>query len=53
VRFIAEGESATRVELEHRNLERFGERADTVRQQIDSPNGWGHLLALFAESASQ
>src|SRR5215471_10537044 len=47
VQFIAEGANATRVELEHRNLERLGERADTMRQQIDSPNGWGGLLQLF------
>jgi uncharacterized protein YndB with AHSA1/START domain len=53
VRFIPEGKDATRVELEHRNLERLGEGANALRQQIDSPNGWGALLALFAESAEQ
>ena len=37
VRFIREGETATRVELEHRNLERLGDRADAMRQQIDAP----------------
>jgi uncharacterized protein YndB with AHSA1/START domain len=52
VRFIAEG-SATRVELEHRNLERLGDRAEALRQQIDSPDGWSGLLQLFAQSASQ
>jgi uncharacterized protein YndB with AHSA1/START domain len=50
VRFTAEG-NGTRVELEHRNLERLGDRADAVRQQIDAPNGWGGLLQLFAEFA--
>ena len=53
VQFIADGVNATRVELEHRNLERMGERAEAMRQQIDSPNGWGALLQLFAETASQ
>ena len=53
VQFIADGANATRVELEHRNLERLGDRADAMRQQIDSPNGWGALLQLFAETASQ
>ena len=53
VQFIADGANATRVELEHRNLERMGERADAMRQQIESPNGWGALLQLFAQSASQ
>lgn len=53
IRFIPEGEGATRVELEHRNLERFGDRAEAVRSQIDAPNGWGALLQLFADTASQ
>jgi uncharacterized protein YndB with AHSA1/START domain len=49
VLFIADGENATRVELEHRNLERFGDRADDMRQKIDSPGGWPGLLQLFAQ----
>lgn len=53
VRFIPEGVNATCVELEHRNLDRFGTRADAFRQQIDSPEGWGGLLQLFAQSAEQ
>jgi uncharacterized protein YndB with AHSA1/START domain len=53
VRFIADGANATRVELEHRNLERFGERAEAMRQQIDGPDGWSGLLQLFAQSAAQ
>jgi uncharacterized protein YndB with AHSA1/START domain len=53
VRFIADGTGATRVELEHRNLERFGARADALRGQIDSAGGWGSLLELFAEAAAQ
>jgi uncharacterized protein YndB with AHSA1/START domain len=53
VRFIPDGANATRVELEHRNLDRFGDRADTVRQTIDSPEGWGGLLQLFKQAAEQ
>jgi uncharacterized protein YndB with AHSA1/START domain len=53
VQFIADGANATRVELEHRDLERFGERAEAMRQQIDSTGGWPGLLELFAQSASQ
>jgi len=53
VRFLPDGTNATRVELEHRNLERFGPRADAMRQQIDSPDGWGALLQLFAQAAEQ
>lgn len=52
VRFTPEGEG-TRVELEHRNLERMGERAETMREAIDSPNGWGRLLQLFAEASAK
>ncbi|HZP78947.1 MAG TPA: SRPBCC family protein [Pseudolabrys sp.] len=53
VRFLPEGANATRVELEHRDLERFGERAEGFRATIDSEGGWGGLLALFAQNASQ
>jgi uncharacterized protein YndB with AHSA1/START domain len=50
VRFVAEGEG-TRVLLEHRNLERYGEAAERVRRTIDSPDGWSGLLTLFAGAA--
>jgi uncharacterized protein YndB with AHSA1/START domain len=53
VRFMADGANATRVELEHRNLERYGERADVFRTTIDSPQGWGGLLQLFKQTAEQ
>ena len=52
VRFIPDGAGATRVELEHRNLERYGDRADAFRRQIDSPDGWNGLLQLFAQAAA-
>jgi uncharacterized protein YndB with AHSA1/START domain len=51
VNFIAEGADATRVELEHRRLDAYGERAQAMRDRIDAPNGWGAILALYAESA--
>jgi len=50
VKFIPDG-TGTRVELEHRNLERYGERADAVRGMIDSPGGWGSILASFGTTA--
>jgi uncharacterized protein YndB with AHSA1/START domain len=53
VRFIPNGPKATLVELEHRNLDRFGDRADAFRRQIDSPEGWGGILQLFAQTAEQ
>lgn len=51
VRFTPE-EGGTRVDLEHRDLERLGDTADTLRQAIDSPGGWSGLLQLFADAAS-
>lgn len=53
VRFIAEGKDLTLVELEHRNLERFGERAEAMRAQVDAPDGWRGVLQLFADFAKQ
>jgi uncharacterized protein YndB with AHSA1/START domain len=47
VQFIAEG-SMTRVEFEHRNLERFGARADEIRAILDSMNGWGATVTGYA-----
>lgn len=52
VRFIAEGTNATRVELEHRHLERFGDQGEALREKVGSPNGWGKLLEAFAAAAA-
>jgi uncharacterized protein YndB with AHSA1/START domain len=46
VLFIADGE-ATRVELEHRLLERMGEKAESARAAVDAPGGWGAILESF------
>jgi uncharacterized protein YndB with AHSA1/START domain len=51
VRFTALSEAETRVDLEHRNLERFGDKVEGMRTQIDSPNGWTTILKLYAEAA--
>jgi uncharacterized protein YndB with AHSA1/START domain len=51
VRFTALSGDETRVDLEHRNLDRFGDKADDVRSKIDSPNGWGGILKMYAEMA--
>jgi uncharacterized protein YndB with AHSA1/START domain len=52
VRFVAESAAVTRVELEHRNLERFGEQGGALRQIVDSAQGWGYLIELFAAKAA-
>ena len=52
VRFIAEGRDGTRVELEHRHLDRYGARRDEMRGIFDSEGGWSALLAEFARAAA-
>ncbi len=48
VRFIAEGSDRTRVELEHRNLDRHGPGWSAVRDGVDNPQGWPLYLARYA-----
>jgi uncharacterized protein YndB with AHSA1/START domain len=49
VRFIPEDHSRTRVELEHRNLDRHGDGWEQMRDAVGSPDGWGLGLRRFAE----
>jgi uncharacterized protein YndB with AHSA1/START domain len=52
VRFTAEPNGRTRVDLEHRNFERMGAAAgEKMRKDVDG--GWPHLLDLYAKSASR
>ncbi|MDO9020898.1 MAG: SRPBCC family protein [Deltaproteobacteria bacterium] len=51
VRFVAEGDNRTRVELEHRRLDRYGARRDEMRRVFDTEGDWGRLLAGFARAA--
>ncbi|MGH9135428.1 MAG: SRPBCC family protein [Acidimicrobiales bacterium] len=51
VRFVADGPSATRVELEHRGLEAMGDKAEEIRGIFDSPGGWAGLLERFGGAA--
>ena len=46
VTFTPLSAASTRVELEHRHLERFGEKEEAVRQAIGSEQGWNGLLIL-------
>jgi uncharacterized protein YndB with AHSA1/START domain len=48
VRFVAEAPERTRVELEHRNLERHGEGWEGLRDGVDSDDGWPLYLQRFA-----
>jgi uncharacterized protein YndB with AHSA1/START domain len=51
VRFFSEGPQRTRVELEHRNLDRFGEKEAEIRETFLSEGGWTGLLGMFADAA--
>ena len=53
VQFNAEGSDRTRVELEHRHLDRYGARRDEMRRIFDSEGDWGKFLELFARAASE
>ena len=52
VRYIPEGDGQTRVDLEHRGLEVHGERAESMRGALDSPDGWTLTLERFAGAAA-
>jgi Uncharacterized conserved protein len=51
VRFIAETEERTRVELEHRGLEAYGGDAEQMRQIFASPDGWSGILADYGKAS--
>jgi uncharacterized protein YndB with AHSA1/START domain len=49
VQFISEAPERTRVELEHRNLERHGEGWEGVREGVGGGEGWPLYLQRYAE----
>ena len=51
VRFTALAMRETRVDFEHRNLDRFGS-ADAAKRLLGSMDqGWGQILGAFVQSA--
>ncbi|NOJ48343.1 SRPBCC family protein [Bradyrhizobium archetypum] len=53
VRFTAETARRTRVEIEHRKLERHGEGWEGVRDGVAGDQGWPLYLRRFAELLSR
>lgn len=51
VRFVAEGPSVTRIELEHRGFARHGDEGRRYRQAMASELGWPRILGRYAAAA--
>ena len=53
VRFVAEAPDRTRVELEHRHLDRHGDGWEGMRDAVGSPDGWGAGLRRYEAAAAR
>jgi uncharacterized protein YndB with AHSA1/START domain len=53
VRFIAEAPARTRVELEHRKLHRYGDKAEMMRVIFEGDNAWAQMLKAMKEGAER
>ena len=53
VRFIAVSQTRTRVELEHRHLERHGEGWRSVADGVDGRAGWPLYLLRYSEAVAE
>jgi uncharacterized protein YndB with AHSA1/START domain len=49
VRFVSESPEQTRVELEHRHIDRHGDGWEGLREQLDSEGGWPGCVRRFGD----
>jgi len=52
VTFTEDGSARTRVDLRHRNLQRYGDLTEQMRAIFDSPGGWTGTMTRFVELAN-
>jgi uncharacterized protein YndB with AHSA1/START domain len=52
VQFVDDGPNLTTVYLEHRNLDQYADKAETMRSIFDSEDGWTGILNRFARVAT-
>jgi hypothetical protein len=52
VTFTEETPGHTRLDLRHRNLDRYRDQTEQMRAVFDSPDGWTGTLARFADLAN-
>ena len=53
VRFVAESPDRTRLELEHRNIDRHGPGWESLRDGVEGDAGWPLYLARYADLLSK
>jgi uncharacterized protein YndB with AHSA1/START domain len=51
LRFVAEAPDRTRVLLEHRDLEAYGQDAERMRDTFEQPGAWQATMTAFAGAA--
>jgi uncharacterized protein YndB with AHSA1/START domain len=50
--FVFEGPEKTRLEFEHRHLERHGAGSEKMRAEVGSDGGWPMILELYLKAAA-
>jgi Activator of Hsp90 ATPase homolog 1-like protein len=53
LRFTPTDDGRTLVELEHRDLEAYGDKAAQMKETFEGPDAWGGMLQTYAEVAER